>query len=269
MFDRQVVTDEQVRVFGSLWTESYTLLSHISYVRASPLRILCQALRRHGATKSSGLRILEYGFGHGIALFRFDRSAFPHGIELSAMAIEAATKKAGERGYQHFEFKEPPLDDPVRILFSSDCFDVVICSHTIEHVYSDNRLLGELCRVLKPGGKCFLLVPLEADHPGLLADEQQRRNPDFPHKSYHVWRYNAETFGWLVEKAGFTTLEVQALDAILDQRLGWNRPLQIGAALLFSALPYRVWQRLDHLSRNRGHHNRQCLVVATKAKASG
>ncbi len=264
MIDRHLATDLQVRAFDRIWTGSHNLMSRISYVRASPLRVLSHALKAHRVTMISGVNILEFGFGHGHALFGFGRSAHPHGIELSEAAIVAATKKAREKGYAHFEFRKPPSDDPVRIEFSSDYFDVVICSHTLEHVYNDKKLLGELCRVLKPSGKCFLLVPIDVDHGGLLDQEQQRRNPDFPDKSYHVWQYNPETLCWLAEESGLTLLEAQPLDAILDQRLKWNRVLQIGASLFLSVVPYGIWCWLDRLSRDRGYHNRQCLVVATK-----
>ena len=268
MVDTQLATEEQTRVFGDKWTQSYRLLSRVSYVRASPLRVLFHAFRAHQVAKAAKVNILEYGFGHGHGLFRFAPSASLHGIELSDAAIEAASKKARHKGYSRFEFKRPPLDDPVRIEFPSDWFDVIICSHTVEHVYSDERLLAEFYRVLKPGGKCFLLVPKDVDHRRLLTEEQERQNPDFPLKTYHVWQYNSETFEWLARNAGFTLLEIQSLDAILDQRLGWNRPLQIGAGILFSLLPYRIWQWLDRLSQRRGFRCRQCLVVATKLSSS-
>jgi SAM-dependent methyltransferase len=269
MVDRELATNEQERVFGSLWTRSHNLTSRISYVRASPFRVLLNAFRSHRIPRNARLSILEYGFGHGRGLFCFDRPASLHGVELSDSAIRAATKKARKKCCEDFDFKRPPTDDPVRVEFPSDRYDVVICSHTIEHVYSDEKLLAELFRVLKPGGKCFLLVPTEANHPGLLAEELQRQNPNFPDNSYHVWLYNPETFQWLAEKAGFSVLEMRSLDAILDQRLEWKRPLQISAGLLFSVLPYRVWEWLDGLSQRRGFHPRQCLIVATKVAASG
>lgn len=39
-------------------------------------------------------------------------------------------------------------------------FDLIFCYHVLEHVENDIMALRELCRVLKPEGKCFIQVPL-------------------------------------------------------------------------------------------------------------
>jgi len=44
-----------------------------------------------------------------------------------------------------------PLDD--------NCADGVICKSVLEHVLNPIKVVGEIRRILKPGGKCFLSVP--------------------------------------------------------------------------------------------------------------
>jgi ubiquinone/menaquinone biosynthesis C-methylase UbiE len=39
-------------------------------------------------------------------------------------------------------------------------FDAVICSHVLEHVDTE-KALGEINRVLRPGGKAFLMIPID------------------------------------------------------------------------------------------------------------
>lgn len=39
-------------------------------------------------------------------------------------------------------------------------FDVIYCSHVLEHVPEDRRALREFRRILKPGGWAVLLVPV-------------------------------------------------------------------------------------------------------------
>lgn len=39
------------------------------------------------------------------------------------------------------------------------CFDVIMCSHILEHV-DDRRALAELFRVLRPGGMLYVMVPI-------------------------------------------------------------------------------------------------------------
>lgn len=47
--------------------------------------------------------------------------------------------------------------------FGDGRFDAVICSHVLEHVEDDGRALGEIARVLAPGGWALLLVPVDRD----------------------------------------------------------------------------------------------------------
>jgi SAM-dependent methyltransferase len=42
---------------------------------------------------------------------------------------------------------------------SDACFDCVVCSHVLEHV-DDKRALGEIFRVLKPGGVSLIMLPV-------------------------------------------------------------------------------------------------------------
>ena len=146
---------------------------------------------------------------------------------------------------------------------SANSFEVVVCSHTIEHVFDDAKLISELYRVLKPGGKCFLLVPQDVYRRGVL-DDAERRRPDFPEGTTHVWRYNLDSFVHLVCSAGFRQLEARSLDAFWSERDTLWRPLQIVCSLAFVVLPYRVWEWVDRRSLAKGYDPKQILVVATK-----
>jgi SAM-dependent methyltransferase len=53
--------------------------------------------------------------------------------------------------------------DVTDIEFPEDFFDVIYCSHVLEHVMDDRRAMREFRRVLKPGGWAILLVPLTVE----------------------------------------------------------------------------------------------------------
>ena len=51
--------------------------------------------------------------------------------------------------------------DITKIPFRDGAVDVILCSHVLEHVMDDRAAMGELFRVLKPGGWAILQVPME------------------------------------------------------------------------------------------------------------
>lgn len=63
----------------------------------------------------------------------------------------------------HFDVQRIPLADA--------SFDVVICNHLLEHVADDRRALGELHRILRPGGWGILLSPVELDRETTFEDD--------------------------------------------------------------------------------------------------
>ena len=48
------------------------------------------------------------------------------------------------------------------LLFPQDSFDVVYCSHVLEHIPNDRKAIAELYRVLKPDGWAILQVPIKS-----------------------------------------------------------------------------------------------------------
>jgi SAM-dependent methyltransferase len=45
--------------------------------------------------------------------------------------------------------------------FPDDSFDVILCSHVLEHVVEDRKAMRELYRVLRRGGWALVLVPID------------------------------------------------------------------------------------------------------------
>jgi SAM-dependent methyltransferase len=54
-------------------------------------------------------------------------------------------------------------EDLEQLSFASASLDVVVCSDVLEHVADHRRALGELRRVVKPGGIVLLTVPFHGD----------------------------------------------------------------------------------------------------------
>lgn len=82
-------------------------------------------------------------------------------------------------------------------------FDVIVCSHVLEHVSDDRRAMRELCRVLRPSGWAILNVPINADRTfedPSITDPQERQRVFGQHD--HVRNYGPDDQHRL-EEAGF------------------------------------------------------------------
>ena len=56
--------------------------------------------------------------------------------------------------------------DAIKLPFTDETFDCVICSEVIEHIEEDKKALGEMARVLRPGGEVYLTCPVQKKYFG-------------------------------------------------------------------------------------------------------
>jgi ubiquinone/menaquinone biosynthesis C-methylase UbiE len=124
-------------------------------------RKTCWHLLRLSKHNLKNQRILEIGFGSGAVLFSFDTSCELFGVEISRSAVDRATQKAKENGYQTFEFK---LSLENTLPYPDARFDIVIASHVVEHVEDDRKLMDEIRRVLRPDGVAIILIPINENY---------------------------------------------------------------------------------------------------------
>jgi SAM-dependent methyltransferase len=60
-------------------------------------------------------------------------------------------------------------------------FDIVICSHVLEHVHEDRQAMAEVFRVLSPGGTAYFMQPVNFERaetyedPAIVAPEERVR----------------------------------------------------------------------------------------------
>lgn len=82
-------------------------------------------------------------------------------------------------------------------------FQVVYCSHVLEHVPEDRKAIREIFRVLKPGGWCLFQVPVSGDH---TTEDPGVEDPDLRDRLFH-WPDHVRSYGLDVEErfasAGF------------------------------------------------------------------
>ena len=100
---------------------------------------------------------LDAGCGTGtLARHLAQRGCRVTGVDGSARMIEVAERAAaGSHGALDFLH----VNDVVALPFAAGSFDGVICSSVLEYVNSPPRVLAELARVLRPGGRLLVSVP--------------------------------------------------------------------------------------------------------------
>lgn len=97
-------------------------------------------------------------------------------------------------------------EDITNISFADNSFDLIFCSHVLEHIVDDRKAMRELYRILKPNGFAILQVPLKK---GLdktyedfsITDPKEREIAFGLHD--HVRRYGQDYKDRLLE-SGFT-----------------------------------------------------------------
>jgi SAM-dependent methyltransferase len=187
-------------------------------------------------------RILDIGFGSGAILFSFAPDHALYGVELARSAVTDAERRARHLGVREFAFREYAGHAPLP--FPGGFFDLVVCSHVLEHVPDDRFLLSEIRRVLRPGRTALLNIPVNE---GRYTD---------PH---HLRRYTEAAFQDLVRNAGLNILHAESADRIWNL-FGWffERRIhkKLGPAgfllsaavnLYFAAIPDAVARAMDRL----------------------
>lgn len=79
-------------------------------------------------------------------------------------------------------------------MVADDTYDLIICSHVLEHVKDDRRAMREIKRIMKPEGCCLFLVPISLDIEeideewGLSEAENWRRFGQNDHCRRYSWK---------------------------------------------------------------------------------
>ena len=247
-----------------LWSRTFNLSTRIRYPHVGPQRRMVYELISNGVHRKDSKRILDFGFGHGNLFFWFKPPTSIYGIDLSIKGVQNAAARAKRIAYPEYEFRVPVHSKSVAIEYPCDFFDIIVTSHTLEHVFDDEALISEFHRVLKSGGKVFLAAPKDVDHAKSLRTNDVRSNPAFPKNRFHVWMYNASTLKSLFETAGFNALKAYEFDSFGSYRATKSRPVRVFLSFFSAVVPYRIWMVADSQFRRKGYGCRQVILVARK-----
>lgn len=101
-----------------------------------------------------GERVLEVGVGTGLCLPLYPQSCAITGIDVSEGMLEKAHIRVREHGLTNVTLLNMDAGD---MSFADSSFDVVIAAYVVTAVPDYRKLMSEMVRVSRPGGRLILL----------------------------------------------------------------------------------------------------------------
>ena len=193
----------------------------------------------------AGARVLDAGSGEGRYKEYFNHTRYV-GLDLAV----------GDTAWDYSGLDT--VGDLCAIPFPDDVFDAAICIQTLEHVNDPFQVIGEIGRVLKPGGRFYLAAP--------MTWHQHQKPHDY-------FRYTSFGFRYLLEQNGLLVIDIRPVGGYfwllshnlqmlhdhlfppVKTRWQWwlQLPYQIVVqGLFFAALPLLLFY-LDRLDKTKDH----------------
>jgi len=159
---------------------------HLRYEVQRKKQVILTALKRMPPLPKDAC-ILDIGFGTGVVIYEFWKQGYEvYGCEVVKEAIDGFLGRF-PNCKNSVSLQEA---DAVQLFYPNRTFDLVICSHVLEHIPEDKKCIQEIHRVLKNNGTAFILVPLDT-------------NPEA--EPFHFKRnYEPESFRQICTKNEFT-----------------------------------------------------------------
>jgi SAM-dependent methyltransferase len=153
-------------------------------------------------------RLLDVGCSIGLFLdLARERGWDGLGIEFAPRALAYARETYG------LEVIDVPLEDAG---FEAESFDAVGLLSVLEHTNEPLRVLGDVARVLRPGGAAYIVVPNVAS---LACRVLQERARTFDGRNHLIY-FSPGTLADALDRAGFdvahVTTKVSSLDPVLE-----------------------------------------------------
>jgi len=101
-----------------------------------------------------GQNVLEVGVGTGLSLRHYRPGIKVTGIDASEEMLEKARDKVREHGLDHVESLQQM--DARQLDFPDNYFDTIAAMHIVSVVPEPERVVAEMARVCKPGGKVVI-----------------------------------------------------------------------------------------------------------------
>jgi len=176
---------------------------------------------------------LEIGAGFGQLAFALSPRAQGYVcLDLNPDGFRALEPARGEYGL---------VCDVLHLAFADATFDSIVANNVLEHMGDPVRALRELARVLRDGGSCFALIPLDALEADFCLEQ-------------HLWKADSDSVKSVVAAAGLALSHFSVVDGNLAGVYECYPSCRGLYAKVVAAKPRTVgWKGLSALRRSRGN----------------
>lgn len=161
-------------------------------------------------------RVLEIGIGTGRNLPHYPPGAAVTGIELSPAMLAIARQRAASLG-RDTDLQE---GDAEHLPSGDASFDTVVCALSLCTIPHPAAAIGEMKRVLVPGGRLLLLDHIGSTWPPIYAAQWLLERLTIAAAGEHFTRRQLP----LVQAAGFDVVETERLKAGTVERIHAVKP---------------------------------------------
>ncbi len=166
--------------------------------------------------------MLDVGCGGGILSEEFARAGYRvTGIDPAPESIWAAREHALASGLE-IDYRTGVGEE---LPFSDALFDIVVCCDVLEHVDDVPRVIGEIARVLRPGGIFFYdtINRTLASKIAVIKVMQEWRTTAFAEPNCHVWNrfIKPEELCAMLTRHGFENREMRGISTRANPIANW------------------------------------------------
>ena len=150
--------------FEHCYRDRQTTLHHMAYMRMAKVLLALRIIDDAGIALEEK-RILDYGFGAG-TFFRYcPRSASLAGVEIDPENVKAVAEMLRARGYTRLALERLDVEEWQQHPLLAKQYDLVLCSHVLEHAPDAIILLKRLKQCVQPAGAIVTLLPVNETVP--------------------------------------------------------------------------------------------------------
>jgi ubiquinone/menaquinone biosynthesis C-methylase UbiE len=165
-------------------------------------------------------RVLEVAIGTGRNLPYYPADATVTGVDLSPAMLAIARQRAADLGLD----VDLRAGDAERLPFDDEAFDTAVCALSLCTIPDPAAAIGEMRRVLVPGGRLLLLDHIGSTWPPIYAGQWLLERVTIRAAGEHFTRRQLP----LVRAAGFEVVEVERLKAGTVERICARKPVSAG-----------------------------------------